>query len=106
MVLKFDVMNGDRYLWNGEYGGELNKIHGNLCIEFETQMTVINGELINYIQKENIDQAIEVLEATYNNLDNKSLPKITSPYDSSFDHNFKIKYIAKNLEKSPCKNCD
>ena len=44
MVLKFDVMNGDRYLWNGEYGGELNKIQGNLCIEFETQMTVLNGE--------------------------------------------------------------
>ena len=45
----------------------------------------IKRGIINFIQKENIDQAFEVLETTYNNLDNKSpnlLPKITSPYES------------------------
>jgi hypothetical protein len=36
-----------------------------LCIEFETQVAVEDNEIINYISKSNVDQAIEVLETFY-----------------------------------------
>jgi hypothetical protein len=75
---------------------------------FETQVAVENNEIINYISKSNLDQAIEVLETFYNNITTSQpnlLNKISSPYNSSFVDNFKINTVSLNNDKPDCKIC-
>lgn len=72
---------------------------------------VVNGDFIIYVNKINIDQALEALETTYNSIENKTpllLPKIsTSPYPTLIMDNFSLKSTTTtNLEKANCKLCD
>ena len=39
-VLEFSRLEDDKYIWSGEYVGFINKIPGNICIEFETQVFI------------------------------------------------------------------
>jgi hypothetical protein len=107
-VLEFKLFENDKYIWSGDYVSDLNKVNGNLCIEFETQVAVEDNEIINYIRKSNVDQAIEVLETFYNNYTTTQpniLNKITSPYNSAFVDNFKINTVSLNNDKPECKIC-
>ena len=71
---------------------------------------VVEGEIINYANKTNIEQAIEALETIYNSIENKNpnmLPRIiTSPYPRNLEDNFLIKTsTSTNLDKAKCKIC-
>ena len=77
---------------------------------------VVEGNIVNYVNKDNIEQALrrfETLETIYNRIENKPpnlLPKITKlSYPTSLIDNFTLKTIKNinnnNLEKPPCKIC-
>ena len=74
---------------------------------------VVEGNIVNYVNKDNIEQALETLETIYNRIENKPpnlLPKITKlAYPPSLIDNFTLKtnnnINNKNLEKPPCKIC-
>ena len=74
---------------------------------------VVEGNIVNYVHKDNIEQALETLETIYNRIENKPpnlLPKITKlSYPTSLIDNFTLKtnnnINNNNLEKPPCKIC-
>ena len=74
---------------------------------------VVEGNIVNYVHKDNIEQALETLETIYNRIENKPpnlLPKITKlPYPTSLIDNFTLKtnnnINNNNLEKPLCKIC-
>ena len=75
---------------------------------------VADANIVNYVNKDNLEQALEALETIYNRIENKPpnlLPKIAKlPYPTSLMENFIIKtnnnIYNNNLEKPPCKICD
>jgi hypothetical protein len=50
-ILEFTKLENDKYIWSGEYVGFINKIGGNLCIEFETQVFIRLILLLNIFDK-------------------------------------------------------
>jgi guanylate kinase len=97
-VLEFQLFQNDKYIWSGDYVSDLNKVSGNLCIEFETQVAVEDNEIINYISKSNVNQAIEVLETFYNNI-TTSQPRVCSTYLWSYNM---LSHFQENHHGVPC----
>ena len=63
-VLEFKLFENDKYIWSGDYVSDLDKVNGNLCIEF--------NEIIKYISKKLLIQTLSIFYALHES-NNKNL---------------------------------
>ena len=66
-----------------------------------------NGDITNYVKKDNLEQAKYLLENVFNEIENKPpnmLPKIFGmPYDAHFLENFKVLNQVEIIDNATCK---